>query len=119
MPVRSLTSSVLRWPDAAAVRRAAREWAVRQRRERPELVRLGIFGSYARGDAGVGSDLDLIVVVRGSAEPFIRRAAGWDTTPLPVPTELLVYTEAEWQRLQERGGRFAAMLKVETEWLVP
>lgn len=86
---------------------------------RPEVLRIGIFGSYARGDAGVGSDLDLVVVVRESNLPFHRRSAGWDALDLPVPAELLVYTEAEWNRLGAEGGRFARMLNSETEWIYP
>ena len=117
MPVKSSRSSVLVWPDAATVREAARAWAEAQLRARPGLVRLGVFGSYARGTAGVGSDLDLVAVVRESAEPFTRRAARWDVTPLPVPAELLVYTEQEWNALQAQGGRFARMLAEETDWL--
>jgi len=118
MPVRSSTSSVLRWPDAETVLTAAREWAIRQAALRPEITRVGVFGSYARGDAGVGSDLDLVAVVRETAEPFERRGAAWDATELPVPAELLVYTEREWQATVRRGGRFAAMLGAETKWLV-
>ncbi len=118
MPVRSLSSPVLRWPDAAAVERAAREWVLAQAERRPELLRLGYFGSYARGDWGVGSDLDLVAVVADSAEPFERRALEWDLHPLPVPAELLVYTEAEWRSLQAGGGRFAETLARETVWLL-
>lgn len=117
MPVRSLSSSVHTWPDAQQVKGAVREWLGIQRERHPEIVRLGVFGSYARGDAGVGSDLDLVAVVRESREPFLRRAASWDTTSLPVPAELLVYTEAEWEALLERPGRFATMLRNEVEWV--
>ncbi|WP_376791658.1 nucleotidyltransferase domain-containing protein [Thermoflexus sp.] len=51
-----------------------RIWAERVARERPEVLRIGYFGSYARGDWGVGSDLDLVVIVRRSDLPFERRA---------------------------------------------
>jgi predicted nucleotidyltransferase len=97
---------------------AARAWARAERGRRPDLVRLGVFGSYARGDAGVGSDLDLVAVVRTANEPFIRRAAAWDVTALPVPAEILVYTEAEWEALRARGGRFADMLATTVVWMV-
>lgn len=117
MPVRSLTSSVLRWPDRHEVERGAVEWAVREAPRHPGLLRLGYFGSYARGDAGVGSDLDLIAVVESSQEPFDRRALGWDLSSLPVPAEILVYTRQEWERLQEQGGRFARTLEREAHWL--
>jgi len=110
MPVRSLHSSVLVWPDRATVDRAVREWAARIARERPEVIRIGYFGSYARGDWGVGSDLDLLVVVDRSEDPFVRRSARWDTTTLPVPADLLVYTAAEWESpgLREGFGNTAA-----------
>ena len=75
---------------------------------------IGIFGSYARGDWGEGSDLDLVVVVKRSTLAFERRAVEWDTTKLPVPADLLVYTTAEWQSL---GGRFRDTLEKETVWV--
>jgi hypothetical protein len=46
--------------------------------QRPEVVALGYFGSYARGDWGGGSDLDSIAVVTETGKPFERRSAGWD-----------------------------------------
>jgi len=118
MPVRSLRSSVLKWPDRQAVEQAVTAWASRERLRHPGLVRLGWFGSYARGDAGVGSDLDLVAVVESSEEPFERRALAWDLSQLPVPAEILVYTRDEWQRLQREGRRFARTLQRDARWLV-
>lgn len=118
MPVRSLTSSVLRWPDRETVHRAALAWATELDRAHPEVIAAGYFGSYARGDNGVGSDLDLVVLLRGSPLPFERRAAGWNLETLPVPAEALVYTLAEWQRLPEHGPRFFRALMRDTVWLV-
>jgi predicted nucleotidyltransferase len=118
MPVRSLRSPVLKWPDRRTVEEAAAAWAALERLRHPGLIRLGWFGSYARGDAGVGSDLDLIAVVESSAEPFERRALAWDLSSLPVPAEILVYTRDEWQRMDREGGRFARMLRREAHWLV-
>ena len=117
MPVRSLNSSVLKWPGHDTVDRAIREWAVEEAKKHPELLQLGYFGSYARKDCGVGSDLDLVAVVKESSEPFERRNLSWDLSPLPVPTDLLVYTEKEWKNLQKEGGRFAATLSLETVWV--
>lgn len=111
MPVRSLSSSVLRWPDRETVDRAVREWAASLGLERPDVVAVGYFGSYARGDWGVGSDVDLIVVLASSPSPFERRAAWLDAaliatpsvaTALPVPADVLVYTWDEWHRIAEQ-----------------
>ena len=119
MPVKSLNSSVLKWPDRSTVDRAARSWAANEVVKHPELLRLGYFGSYARGDAGVGSDLDLIAIVGQAAEPFERRSLTWDLNALPVPAELIVYTQEEWERLQQQGQRFARMLKSQVVWIYP
>jgi predicted nucleotidyltransferase len=71
--------------------------------EQPQVLRIGYFGSCARGDWGVGSDLDVVIIVRSSAQRFERRAIEFDLTGLLVPADLLVYTEEEWQRLWQQG----------------
>ncbi len=115
MPVRSLSSPVLRWPDAEVVDAAVRAWAKQVAREVEGVMRIGYFGSYARGDWGVGSDLDIIALVTTSKEPFITRARGWDATRLPVPADVLVYTWDEWRRLG--GGRFQETVSREVVWV--
>ena len=84
---------------------------------RSGVLGIGYFGSYARGDWGVGSDVDLVVVVRESAEPFNRRAAVWDATELPVPADVLVYTGDEWRALVSRG-RSGQRMAGEVVWVV-
>ena len=96
MPVRSSSSAIIRWPDADTVGRAVRRWAEDLGRTATGVVAVGYFGSYARGDWGVGSDVDVVVILEHAAEPFERRAARWDATRLPVPADVLVYTRAEW-----------------------
>ncbi len=118
MPVRSLSSSVVVWPDRLTVESALRRWAEGAARPRPELLRVGYFGSYARGDWGVGSDLDVVLVVAGADLPFGRRAAAWDLTWLPVPADALVYSEDEWRRL-DPASRFVRMLAREVVWVWP
>ena len=119
MPVRSLSSSVLAWPDRTMVEREFAAWAKREAARHPELVRIGFFGSYARGDWGVGSDLDLIAIVRSADARPERRSLAFDVLLLPVPVDLLVYTEAEWAKLGESGSPFARTLEREVIWLEP
>lgn len=104
MPVRSLGSSVLRWPDREEVDQAVRRWAARVGARDARIRRVGYFGSYARGTWGVGSDVDLVVVVAEAAEPPARRALAYDATDLPVPADVFVYTEEEWEAMLVRGG---------------
>jgi hypothetical protein len=110
---------VLVWPSRAEVDRAVRSWARRAAAARPQLEALGYFGSYARGDWGVGSDLDLIAIVSTTGARFERRAIDWDTTGLPVPADLLVYSREEWDRLRAAETRFSRMLAREVVWVCP
>lgn len=116
MPVRSLSSPVLKWPDAQTVDRAVRRWGEKVRQHHNEVCRIGYFGSYARGDWGVGSDVDVVIIVERSPWPFEKRGQAWDTTDLPVPADVLTYTREEWQSLNPQG-RFSQMLRQETVWV--
>ena len=117
MPVRSLNSSVLVWPKQDEVESAVTAWAQKTAESRPDLLLLGYFGSYAKGNWGVGSDLDIVAVVEKSKEPTQRRSIRWTTNGLPVPVDLFVFTLAEWDALMASGRRFARMLPQETRWI--
>jgi len=96
---------------------AVRAWAAVVAKQRAGVVGIGYFGSYARGDWGVGSDLDLVAIVEHTEEPFERRSLKWDIDRLPVPVQLIVYTSREWELLKQEGTRFARMLERETVWV--
>ena len=116
MPVRSLSSSVLKWPDKQVVDSAVRSWAEKVSEERKDVRKIGYFGSYARGDWGVGSDLDILVILDGSDKPMERRAVDWDTTDLLVPSDLLIYTIDEWEKMRD-AGRLGRTLMREVVWI--
>jgi len=115
MPVRSLNSSVLRWADAKTVDTAVRLWVREAVKNRQDVLKIGYFGSYARGDWGVGSDLDLIIILESSEQTILRRSVEWDVTQLPVPTDVLVYTAEEWQACS--SGRFHQTVMREAVWI--
>ena len=118
MPVRSLHSSVMKWPDREKVSRAVADWTRQLLLKRTDVVRVGYFGSYARGDWGTGSDLDMIVVVSASDAPFGQRTLGPDVLDLPVGVDLIIYTCDEWQALADRDGRFYRDMMKEAVWVV-
>jgi predicted nucleotidyltransferase len=96
---------------------AFRAWAQLAFRQNPNLLRAGYIGSYTRGDWGVGSDLDVVLVLRESADPFLARSAQFDLTTLPVPVDLLVYTLEEWKRLTSQASRFGRELSA-AKWVL-
>jgi predicted nucleotidyltransferase len=65
--------------------------------EREEVLRVGIFGSIARGNAVPGSDLDVLVLLaRADVRPVDRSlpyVAYFDA--LGLPTDVLCFTEEE------------------------
>lgn len=117
MPVRSLTSSVLKWPDARAVDAGVRQWAKTLAVRHTDVIRIGYLGSYARGDWGVGSDVDILIILDRSDKAFHERALDFDATTLPVPADLLIYTQAELNALCASQSRFAKTLNSEPVWV--
>lgn len=115
MPVTSSRSSIKRWPDADTVLEAASAWAHAMLASAPQVHAIGCIGSYARGEAGVGSDLDLVVVrADGARRPDLL---GADVDALPVPTDVLHYTDSELASVIASGGRMADVLRHEAAWL--
>jgi predicted nucleotidyltransferase len=117
MPVRSLNSPVFKWPTRQEAHKAFLAWGEEVLKRRPDVIKLGYFGSYARGDWGVGSDLDLIAIVESEEEVFEKRSVGWEIEQLPVPATLLVYTVEEWNQMRRKRTRFALAVEQETVWL--
>ena len=73
MPTKSLHSSVMKWPNAQIVHKAVVRWAEAALRQHADVIKVGYFGSYARGDWSVGGDVDLLVVTGHHEVPFQRR----------------------------------------------
>ncbi|KXG75839.1 hypothetical protein AN618_17490 [Fervidicola ferrireducens] len=119
MPVRSSNSSVLKWPDKEAVVSSLLKWIEEVKQNRDDILKIGYFGSYARGDWGVGSDLDVIFVLKGSDVSFFKRSLNWDTDEIPVPVDLLVYTEEEYEEMKKANSKFYKELEKEAVWIYP
>ncbi|WP_254956593.1 MULTISPECIES: nucleotidyltransferase domain-containing protein [unclassified Cyanobium] len=106
-----------RWPAAAEVLEQAGRWAALQRSGHPDLLAVGVFGSYGRGTAGVGSDLDLLLILQRCDEPIWDRLRRWDTGSLPLACDLLVYSLEEWRNLPRWNLKLAEALLRDTRWL--
>jgi hypothetical protein len=86
---------VLVWPNKSQAHEALRRWAAMAYRTRPELRRVGYFGSCAHGDWGVASDLGLVAIVTSADPRRDRRGLDWDLTALPVPAEIVTLVHPE------------------------
>lgn len=117
MPVRPWNSSVLVWPSREQVLVAARAYADLLFQSEAGVLRVGLVGSYARGDQGPGSDADLLIVLECSSEPPFRRALALPPPSLPVPVDLLVLTVEEIARLGEESPRWVREVLNKALWL--
>jgi len=83
-----------------------------------------LFGSVARGEAGPGSDIDLLLIWPTGTEEAVRWSAAADvavgvTRLTGNPCTPLVYTDEEYAGLPERAPRFAESLAREAITLIP
>jgi predicted nucleotidyltransferase len=94
-----------------------RSWAGDTQLRHSEVMRIGLFGSYARGDYAPGSDTDILMLVRHCEQPlWFLRPLAYDTSSLPVGVDLLVFTNEEARRLSDRSSWFRRILS-EIVWL--
>lgn len=117
MPVRSLNSSVLKWPDRQTIDKSVRDWVSTLVSNRSDILRVGYFGSYAKNEWGVGSDLDIIVIITQSNKPFWQRSLEFDLTNLPLPSEILIYTRDEWEEMRKERRSFYQTVEQEAVWI--
>jgi predicted nucleotidyltransferase len=89
----------------------ARLLARRMRAAHPELARIWLVGSFARGGAGPRSDLDLVAVVADTECPPRDRAARYAPVH-PRAVDLTVYTQAE---LDGFGAKPPSLLRAALE----
>ena len=111
MPVRSLKQSVWRWPAPEHVHEDVQVWAQQQQRRVPILQRLGMFGSYGRGTAAFGSDLDLFLVDGGARGGQVERLQQWPLAELPLSCDALVLKPPELEQRLNDGYRMAIELR--------
>lgn len=112
---------MLRWPEPDQVMEATRHWAERQAADHPGLIAVGVYGCYGRGDAAVGSDLDLLLIDRNARGPQQERLPQWPLELLPLACDALVLSPQELQALLAPAdglpGRMGQAVGRECRWL--
>lgn len=68
------------------------------------------FGSDGRGDTGVGSDLDLLLIDAHAVGPQHHPLLAWPLAELPLRGDALVLTPAEQRELLASGAATAITL---------
>lgn len=94
---RYLGSLEIRWVDREELLKSLKEKVSELKEKRPDVLKVVLFGSFAKGNYTPESDIDFLVVVRKSNKPFLKRRD--DFSPffenLPFDVNPVVYTEDE------------------------
>lgn len=78
----------------------ALERSVAQLSTRPEVLAVVLFGSLANGRLSVGSDMDLLVILSGSDDPFLERLHLYVPERFPMDVDVFPYTLDEIRKGQ-------------------
>src|SRR3989338_2296706 len=65
--------------------------------EKREIEDAVLFGSFAEGKAGVGSDMDILIIAKDSKKPFIDRPLDYKDyfSDIGLDADIFVYTRKE------------------------
>lgn len=71
-----------------------------------EVLRVLLFGSFARGDFSARSDMDLLIVLKSSTKPVRDRIESFLQDCPAYPTDVFPLTEEELQTRLQEGDPF-------------
>jgi predicted nucleotidyltransferase len=117
MPKRSFGSVKIFSLDPAAIREALRRHIDQRYRPDPNIVAVHLFGSFARGRAVPGSDVDLLVILERDPRPPRDRIPDHLPGGFPVGVDVVVWTRAEMEERLARHDRLARTILAEGELL--
>lgn len=112
-------SAEARFVDKDKVMDLAGKTARQIAQRHPGVLRILLFGSFARGDYGVRSDLDLLIIVKKSAESQPERIQRFLEHAPAYPTDMLVYTDEELRSRVSGKDPFLARILRESIQLWP
>jgi len=116
--MRNRSSSFVKvfFADKERVLREVRAWAS-ELKKRPDVEKVGLFGSYATGTYGPRSDADLLILLRTSDKPFRDRIPDFLPSHLSVPCDVFPYTRGEIESLQRDNAPWIQHILKEVVWL--
>ena len=105
--MQSFPSVKITYFDKQAVWEALRKYLEQVEREYPEVGKVILFGSLARGEGVPGSDIDLLIILRESTStPILERIPKYMPLCFPVGVDVFAYTEQELEEMKRQGNPF-------------
>lgn len=117
MPEKSSDFVKVVFADKDKVLRQLRDYAKSLKRTRPEVERVGYFGSYANDTYGPASDVDLLIILRQSDKRFLDRIPDYIPDELCVSCDVFPYTNKEIEKMKKDGSPWICHVLKEVVWL--
>jgi tRNA nucleotidyltransferase (CCA-adding enzyme) len=99
MENKSWSGAEVRFLDYDQILRDLRQAVSEAKAAHPEIVKVFLFGSLVQGDWTADSDADLIVVVDREFPDFLSSRVPYQVFTRSIPTDSLVYSESEFQKM--------------------
>jgi len=103
--------------DKDKVLHQLRDYAKSLKRTRPEVERVGYFGSYANDTYGPASDVDLLIILRESSKRFLDRIPDYLPDNLDVSCDVFPYTNEEIEKMKQESTPWICHVLKEVLWL--
>ncbi len=117
MPDRSSNSVKVVFADKNKILRQLADYTIRVKQSRPEVEKVGLFGSYATETFGPASDVDLLIILRQSSKRFLDRIPDYLPENLSVSCDVFPYTNEEIKRMTQEGMPWIRHILKEVIWL--
>ena len=92
--------------DRNAVENALKDYVQKLYRENPEIEKVIAFGSFVKDQSVPGSDLDLLIILKKSKLPFIKRISKYMPSEFPIGVDVFAYTQEEVEKMIGEGNFF-------------
>jgi len=90
--------------DKDAVSKALESFVARLGKKHPEVEKVLVFGSFARGECVPGGDIDLLIILRRSDVPVLDRIPKYMPERFPTAVDVFPYTIEEIAKMMEDGN---------------
>ena len=117
MPEKSSDFVKVVFADKDKVLHQLKDYAKSLKRARPEVERVGYFGSYANDTYGPASDVDLLIILRQSDKRFLDRIPDFLTDNLSICCDVFPYTSEEIEKMQGQNNPWIRHVLGEAVWL--